>query len=142
VFASPCDQVLSKSKSQDYAPSLVMYLSAYLSCNRRQFENGLIVEFIGEMDFAAVPGVRKLLKQLLQEEISLLVVDLSQVTFLNTPMWAALQCYQLDAQPRLRLVLCGMSEALRSAFDINIGDSSGIAVSDTVERALSLVQTR
>src|SRR5262249_942882 len=90
----------------------------------------------------AVPAVRQLLKRLLTQHIPLLIVDLSGVTFLNTPFWAAMQRYQLDGHPDSRLALCGMNEALKAGFDINgvgLGAARGgcIAVYETLDLALT-----
>ena len=119
-----------------------MNLSPHLRCEEEVHPRGKILRFAGEADFLAVPAVRQLLKGLLTLHIPFLIVDLSGVTFLNTPFWAALQRYQLDGHPDSRLALCGMNEALRAAFDINgVGLESAeggcIAVYDHVEAALA-----
>jgi anti-anti-sigma regulatory factor len=118
-----------------------MNLSTHLQCEEESHAGGRIVRFEGEADFLAVPAVRQMLKRLLGERIPLLIVDLSGVTFLNTPFWAALQRYQLDGHPRSQLALCGMNEALLAAFDINgvgLGDaeSGRIAVFDHLAAAI------
>lgn len=118
-----------------------MDLSPHLRCDEEPNARGRILRFHGEADFLAVPAVRQLLKGLLGHKIPVLIVDLTGVTFLNTPFWAALQRYQLDGHPRSRLALCGMNEALRAAFDINgVGLESAeggcIAVYDTLDAAL------
>src|SRR5215470_11757239 len=117
-----------------------MNLSPHLLCEEGAHPRGKILRFAGEADFVAVPAVRQLLKGLLAQHIPLLIVDLSGVTFLNTPFWAAMQRYQLDGHPDSRLALCGMNEALKAAFDINgVGLASAeggcIAVYETVDSA-------
>ena len=119
-----------------------MNLSPHLRCEEEAHRRGKILRFAGEADFIAVPAVRQLLKKLIGQRIPFLIVDLSGVTFLNTPFWAALQRYQIDGHPNSRLALCGMNEALKAAFDINgVGlesaDGGGIAVYDHVEAALA-----
>ena len=94
-----------------------MNLSPHLLCEEEAHPRAKILRFAGEADFMAVPAVRQLLKKLLGQRIPFLIVDLSGVTFLNTPFWAALQRYQIDGHPNLRLALCGMNEALKAAFD-------------------------
>ena len=96
-----------------------MNLSTHLLCEEEAHPRSKILRFAGEADFLAVPAVRQLLKKLLGQRIPFLIVDLSGVTFLNTPFWAALQRYQIDGHPNSRLALCGMNEALKAAFDIN-----------------------
>jgi anti-anti-sigma regulatory factor len=118
-----------------------MNLSPHLVCEEKAHPRGKILRFAGEMDFLAVPAVRQFLKRLLSQHIPFLIVDLSGVTFLNTPFWAAMQRYQLDGYPDSRIALCGMNEALRAAFDINgVGlesaEAGGIAVYDRLEAAL------
>ena len=118
-----------------------MNLSPHLLCEEEAHPRARILRFAGEADFLAVPAVRQLLKRLLNQHIPFLIVDLSEVTFLNTPFWAAMQRYQLDGHPNSRLALCGMNEALRAAFDINgVGlgsaEGGGIAVYDHLDAAL------
>ena len=119
-----------------------MNLSPNLLCEEEPHQRGKILKFAGEADFLAVPAVRQLLKRLLTQQIPLLIVDLSGVTFLNTPFWAAMQRYQLDGHPDSRLALCGMNEALKAAFDINgvgLGSAEGgsIAVYENLDSALT-----
>src|SRR5947199_2690060 len=119
-----------------------MNLSPHLLCEEEMHPRGKILRFAGEADFLAVPAVRQLLKRLLTQHIPFLIVDLSGVTFLNTPFWAALQRYQIDGHPNSQLALCGMNEALRAAFDINgvgLGSAEGgcIAVYETLDSALA-----
>lgn len=119
-----------------------MNLSPHLKCDEEAHAKGKILRFHGEADFVAVPAVRQLLKGLLTQKVPVLIVDLTGVTFLNTPFWAAMQRYQLDGHPDSRLALCGMNEALRAAFDINgVGLESAeggcIAVYDNLEAALA-----
>lgn len=119
---------------------MIMNLSPHLGYEDESHARGKVLKFAGEADFLAVPAVRQLLKGLLGQKIPLLIVDLSGVTFLNTPFWAAMQRYQLDGHPHARLAICGMNEALRAAFDINgVGLESAeggrIAVYDTLEAA-------
>ena len=66
-----------------------MNLSPHLLCEDEAHPRGKILKFAGEADFIAVPAVRQLLKRLLTQHIQFLIVDLSAVTFLNTPFWAA-----------------------------------------------------
>jgi hypothetical protein len=119
-----------------------MNLSPHLVCEEEMHPRAKILRFAGEADFLAVPAVRQVLKKLLDQHIPLLIVDLSLVTFLNTPFWAAMQRYQLDGHPDSRLALCGMNDALRAAFDINgVGlesaEGGGIAVYDHLKEALA-----
>jgi anti-anti-sigma factor len=119
-----------------------MNLSPHLTCEEETHSKAKVLRFAGEADFLAVPAVRQLLKRLVNQHIPFLIVDLSGVTFLNTPFWAAMQRYQLDSHPDSRLALCGMNDALRAAFDINgVGleseGSGGIAVYDDLAAALT-----
>jgi len=119
-----------------------MNLSPHLLCEEEAHPRGKVLRFMGETDFVAVPAIRQFLKKLLSEHIPFLIVDLSGVTFLNTPFWAAMQRYQLDGYPKSRIALCGLNEALRAAFDINgVGlesaEAGGIAVYDHLEAALA-----
>jgi anti-anti-sigma regulatory factor len=103
-----------------------MNLSQHLTCETTRDEQGVVVlHLVGKADTIAAPKMRTLLKQLLAERVYLVVVDLANVTFLNTPFWAAFQRYNLDGSPSSRLVLAGMSPGLKSAFEIvMLGDAS------------------
>jgi len=119
-----------------------MSLSPKLQWEEASHPAGKIVRFKGEADFQAVPSVRLLLKRLLDECIPQLIVDLSGVTFLNTPFWAALQRYQLEGHPGSKLAICGMNEALRAAYEINgvgsmEGESGNIIVFETLDAMLT-----
>src|SRR2546429_7401968 len=96
-----------------------MNLSPHLLCEEEAHPRGKILKFAGEADFLAVPAVRQLLKRLLTQHIPFLILDLSGVTFFNTPFWAAMQRYQLDGHPDARLALCGMHDALHDALELN-----------------------
>src|ERR1700745_1037699 len=98
-----------------------MNLSPHLKCEEETHSKGKILRFAGEADFLAVPAVRQLLKRLLNQHIPFLIVDLSGVTFLNTPFWAAMQRYQLDGHPDSRLPPRGMNEALRAGLHLPRG---------------------
>jgi anti-anti-sigma regulatory factor len=96
----------------------------------------------GEADYVAVPALWDLLHELLTEKLPLLVIDLTAVTFLNTPVWAALQVYQREGFPDSRLAICGMSDAIAAAFDINgvgeeVDQGGRIAIYPTYEDALA-----
>src|SRR5260370_41987192 len=109
-------------------------------CEAEAQRRGKMRKFAVEADFLAVPAVRQLLKKLLGQRIPFLIVDLSGVTFLNTPFWAAMQRYQIDGHPNSRLALCGMNEGLKAAFDIHregLGSVGGgrISVGGTLDTA-------
>jgi len=136
------DQSSSLHHRELLEKNAAMNLSPHLRCEEEAHSRGKILRFAGEADFLAVPAVRQLLKKLLRQRIPFLIVDLSGVTFLNTPFWAAMQRYQIDGHPNSRLALCGMNEALKAAFDINgvgLGSAEGgcIAVYETLDSALA-----
>lgn len=117
-----------------------MNLSAQLRCEQIAHDRVVRLHLTGKADLMAVPKMRELLRQLLARQFPLVIVDLSQVTFLNTPFWAAFQRYNLDGAPTSRLVIAGMNSGLRAAFDILMlgdasGDASGIEVYETWQQA-------
>ena len=100
-------------------------LSSLLQYTLQTWDGGVTLALNGEADYVAVPAMRRLLNDLQDKKLPLLIVDLTDVTFLNTPFWAALQVYQLKGQPRSRLAVCGMNESLTAAFNLNgVGDAS------------------
>jgi hypothetical protein len=119
-----------------------MNLSQHLRCEERPHDRGLVLHLTGKADLMAVPKMRELLKRLLSRRLDLLIIDVSEVTFLNTPFWAAFQRYNLDGAPTSRLVIAGMSSGLRAAFDILMlggaaGDDTGIEVYETWQQAVA-----
>jgi anti-anti-sigma regulatory factor len=117
-----------------------MNLSAQLRYEQTAHDRGLILHLTGKADLTAVPKMRELLRQLLARHLVLLIIDLSGVTFLNTPFWAAFQRYNQDGAPKSRLVIAGMNPGLTAAFDILMlgGESladTGIQVYETWQQA-------
>jgi len=121
---------------------MIRHLSSILDCEILPLAKGKALVLSGEADYVAVPALWDVLHELLGERLPLLVIDLTAVTFLNTPVWAALQVYQKEGYPDSRLAVCGMSDSIAAAFDINgVGeevDHGGcIAIYSTIAEALA-----
>ena len=119
-----------------------MNLSPHLRCEEEAHPRGKILRFAGEADFLAVRQVASCSRGCYTQKIPFLIVDLSGVTFLNTPFWAAMQRYQLDGHPdsRARAVRHERGAARRLRHQ-RCGPGSteggGIAVYDYLEAALA-----
>lgn len=93
-------------------------LSNILDYSITPLRTGKVLVLSGEADYVAVPALWDLLNMLLSEKLPLLVIDLTAVSFINTPIWAALQVYQKDGYPTSGLAVCGMSDSIAAAFDM------------------------
>lgn len=78
-----------------------------------------VVTPIGEVDLTASPVLRQELKKLQSAPPKRLVVDLSQVPYMDSSGVATLvEAMQIARRNNTRLVLCGMQPKVRSIFEI------------------------
>ena len=47
-----------------------------------------VLHLVGEADLAAVPAIQGKLREKMKSGVDLLIIDFSQTTFVNTPVWA------------------------------------------------------
>ncbi|MEM9479871.1 MAG: STAS domain-containing protein [Verrucomicrobiota bacterium] len=78
-----------------------------------------VLHLIGEADLAAVPAIQEKLKAKMKAGTDLLVVDFSQTTFVNTPVWAlVVEYYQFTLKKKKAFALSGLEGRVLASFDI------------------------
>jgi anti-anti-sigma factor len=77
-----------------------------------------ILSFHGSADILAMPAVQELLSRYSREEIRLLLVDLSETEFINSPVWAVITLYARKRRDHSRVAIIGMSERIKGSFEM------------------------
>jgi anti-anti-sigma factor len=77
-----------------------------------------ILSFQGSADILSMPAVQALLSRYGREEIRLLLVDLSETEFINSPVWAVITLYARKRRNDSRVAIVGMSERIRGSFEM------------------------
>jgi anti-sigma B factor antagonist len=73
----------------------------------------------GELGYSEAPTLRQFLKQAHDKKPTRIIVDLSDVSYMNTPGVATLvESLQISKRNRNRLILCGMNDKVRAIFEI------------------------
>ncbi|MEM7696822.1 MAG: STAS domain-containing protein [Verrucomicrobiota bacterium] len=83
-----------------------------------------IVSIDGDADLAVVPAFQKLMREKMQQKLPRLVVDFSNVTFANTPIWAVVvEYYQHARKTGSEICLAAMQDRVAASFNIvRLGD--------------------
>ena len=82
-------------------------------------ERGHLVVVRGEADLSAVPPFQSIMRAKAAEQASPLVVDFSDVTFVNTPIWAVLiEYYQHSNDSSAKFAIAGLQERAEASFKI------------------------
>lgn len=80
-------------------------------------ENGEVLKFSGEIDFRSTPGFRSLLQARIKTHCPLLLLDMSQVEYIDSGGMSALVEYWRDAHRYGgELGLVGLNERLSEIF--------------------------
>ena len=97
----------------------------------------LVVSMNGDADLATVPAFQELMRAKMKEKQPRLVVDFSEVTVVNTPVWAVVvEYYQHSRKEGTEIALAAMQDRVAASFNIvRLGDL--IPHFATVEEALS-----
>jgi anti-anti-sigma factor len=77
-----------------------------------------ILSFQGSADILSVPSVQELLLRYSREKIQLLLIDLSETEFINSPVWAAITLYARKRRDQSRVAIVGMSERITGSFEM------------------------
>jgi anti-sigma B factor antagonist len=92
---------------------------------------------VGEVDLTASPVLRQELKRLQGTRPQRLIVDLSQVPYMDSSGVATLvEAMQIARKNNTKLVLCGMQQKVKSIFEIARLDTVFAIVADA-EKALT-----
>jgi anti-anti-sigma factor len=77
-----------------------------------------ILNFQGSADILAMPAVQELLARYSREDIRLLLFDLSETEFINSPVWAVITLYARKRRTQVRVAIVGMSERIKGSFEM------------------------
>ncbi len=84
-----------------------------------QIDEALIVTPVGDVDLSRSPCLRQALKKSLSDVTGRLIVDLTDVPYMDSSGVATLvEAMQLARRNSVKLVLCGMQDQVRSIFEI------------------------
>ncbi len=101
-------------------------------------DDAVIVAPHGDIDLTASPSLRHELKRVQAEKPQRLVVDLSQVSYMDSSGVATLvEAMQTARRDRSRMVLCAMQDRVRSIFEIAKLDTV-FTITSTIDDALSV----
>jgi anti-anti-sigma factor len=77
-----------------------------------------ILSFQGSADILSMPSVQELLSRYSREKIRLLLLDLSETEFINSPVWAVITLYARKQRDQSRVAIVGMSERIKGSFEM------------------------
>jgi anti-anti-sigma factor len=77
-----------------------------------------ILSFQGSADILSMPSVQGYLARYSKEEIRLLLIDLSETEFINSPVWAVITLFARKRQNDCRVGIVGMSARIRGSFEM------------------------
>ena len=84
-----------------------------------QEERGHLVVLNGEADLSAVPSFQSIMREKIAENVTPLVVDFSNVTFVHTPIWAVLvEYYQHTTDTPAKFAIAGLRDRVEASFTI------------------------
>jgi anti-anti-sigma factor len=104
-------------------------------------EGGLhLITLSGEADLTAVPLFQEKMRAKVKEDAKQLVVDFSDVTFVNTPVWAVIvEYYQSTLKNGNAFAIVGLKDRVEASFNIvRLGEF--IQHFETVEEARQAFQ--
>jgi anti-anti-sigma factor len=77
-----------------------------------------VLSFKGSADILSMPAIQELLSRYGREEIRLLLIDLSETEFINSPVWAVITLYARKKRDLCRVGIIGMSERIKGSFEM------------------------
>jgi anti-anti-sigma factor len=95
-----------------------MKRAAQLSIGERTEGQDRILSLKGAADILAISAVQDCLARASREEIRLLLVDLSETEFINSPVWAVITLYARKKRDKSRVAIIGMSDRIKGSFDM------------------------
>jgi len=82
-------------------------------------QGAVIIELEGEADLATVPAFQDTMRAKMKEKLPHLVIDFSNVTFVNTPIWAVVvEYYQHTHKAKSAFALAGLKDRVEASFNI------------------------
>lgn len=127
-------------RAQD--PSNSSQGNAVLASMRHELDGrASVVSVEGELDLSTAPRLKWMLVDSLEAGARQLVVDLSQVTFMDSTALGVLVGVNRSLQPDARLAIVGSREKVLQIFEFS-GIDSAFAIFETRSEALSHVRAQ
>jgi len=92
--------------------------AAQLRIDERTEGQDKILSLKGSADILSMPAVQEILLRCSRQEIRLLLVDLSETEFINSPVWAVITLYARKQRDKSRVAIIGMSDRIRGSFEM------------------------
>jgi anti-anti-sigma factor len=92
--------------------------AARLRINEKAEGQDRILSLQGSADILSMPAVQELLSRYGREEIRLLLIDLSETEFINSPVWAVITLFARKRRSQCRVAIIGMSERIKGSFEM------------------------
>jgi anti-anti-sigma factor len=92
--------------------------AAHLKIDEKVEGQDRILSFQGSADILSMPAVQEVLSRYGREEIRLLLIDLSETEFINSPVWAVITLYARKRRQQSRVAIIGMSERIKGSFEM------------------------
>jgi anti-anti-sigma factor len=92
--------------------------AARLRINEKAEGQDRILSLQGSADILSMPAVQELLSRYGREEIRLLLIDLSETEFINSPVWAVITLYARKRRNQCRVAIIGMSDRIKGSFEM------------------------
>jgi anti-anti-sigma factor len=99
-------------------PSDTMKRAAQLTISERTEGQERILSLKGSADILSISPVQDCLARSSREAIRLLLVDLSETDFINSPVWAVITLYARKQRDKSRVAIVGMSERIKGSFEM------------------------
>ena len=91
-----------------------------MNVSTRTADGGRVVDVSGEIDMQSSPKMREELRQLVAQKPDRIVVNLSEVKYIDSSGLATLvECLQSTKKLGLPLVLIGMNDNVRDIFELS-----------------------
>ena len=65
-----------------------------------------------------MPAVQQLLSRYSKEGVRLLLIDLSETEFINSPVWAVITLFARKRRGESKVAIVGMSERIKGSFEM------------------------
>jgi len=95
-----------------------MKRAAQLSISERTEGHDRILSLKGAADILAISAVQDCLVRAGRDEIRLVLVDLSETEFINSPVWAVITLYARKKRDKSRVAIIGMSDRIKGSFEM------------------------
>ena len=108
-----------------------------LEIHSEAISDGVVMRPVGEIDLSCAATLRRHLSQVQESQPSRLIIDLSQVRYMDSSGVATLvEAMQVARRGESKLVLCALQDKVRSIFEIARLDMV-FTIVDSVEEAAS-----